>query len=60
MKIVTFKIAKKSENFNPKNLDETQTSCYQLFVRFLIYFIIHTFHYQQLLNVLTVVMFYVC
>ena len=34
MKILTLKIVKYSENLNPKNLDKTQTSCYQFFCAF--------------------------
>ena len=46
MKILTLKIVKYSENLNPKNLDKTQTSCYQFFCAFLKHFITNKFHYQ--------------
>ena len=42
MKILTLKIVKYSENLNPKNLDKTQTSCYQFFCAFF-----DAFYYQQ-------------
>ena len=41
MKTLTLKIAKYLENLNPKNLNETKTSCYQFIVHFF-----DAFHHQ--------------
>ena len=46
IKILTLKIVKYSKNLNSKNLNETKTSCYQLFVRSLMHFITNKFPYQ--------------